>query len=340
MRMLTLFGGIGVGLVLSAAILVSRGVTLSELVNEFVIYIFFDEKGIGQMLTAATPLILVSLSASAALKLRFWNVGIDGQFWLGAIGATWISVNHIGPDELRLPLMMFVAVLFGGAWLIVPTAFKLKYGVDEIISTLLMTYVAFLLVQHLLYGVWRDPVSGYPVSPMFDERWERLSRVGLCNLNTVLYIALAATVVLWLVLEVSRLGFYATAVGTSISGATAAGIPVAGVILVCAAISGGIAGLAGGVVVAGQEYRLTQFAAQNYMFSAIVISFISRFRIIPGLVTALIVGAFYTAGDALKVFYQLPTAIVTLIEAIILLSVLVAEFFSRFHIKLGVARSG
>src|SRR5205085_12135383 len=122
-----------------------------------------------------------------------------------------------------------------------------------------------------------------------------------------------ATVALWLIMEVSRFGFYANAVGVSISGAVSAGVPVALIIMVAAALSGGIAGLAGAAVVAGQEYRLTQFAAQNYMFSAVVIAFISRFRIIPGLVTSLIGGAFYTAGDALTVFQQLPSAIVTVI---------------------------
>jgi len=330
---MTLAGGIAIGLVLSAGVLVASGVPLGNIVDEFILYVFFDRRGLGQMLTAATPLILVGLSAAAALKIKFWNVGIDGQVWLGAVAATWIAINDIGPDSLRLPLMLAAGAAGGALWLAVPAICKLRFGINEIIATLLLSYVAFLIVQHLLYGVWRDPTTGFPVSALFDAPAERLARLGWGNVHSGLFVALVTGVVLWFVYERSRFGFYVSAVGASVTGALGTGVPVAAITMLAAALSGGLSGLAGAVLVAGQEYRLTQFVAENYTFSGIVIAFIARFRIAPVLVAAVVVGAVYTAGDAMKVFYQLPAAVIVLIEAIVLLSVLIVEFFGRYHIR-------
>ena len=134
----------------------------------------------------------------------------------------------------------------------------------------------------------------------------------------------------------SRIGFYMDAIGANAEAARAAGIPVVLTMALAAAMSGGLAGVAGAGLAAGQEYRMTLFIAGGYTFSGIVIAFIGRFRPIPVIVTAFVVGGVYTAGDTLKVFYQLPAAITTLIEAIILLSFVVVEFFSRYRLTFGV----
>lgn len=113
-------------------------------------------------------------------------------------------------------------------------------------------------------------------------------------------------------------------------------MPVVLTTALAAAMSGGLAGVAGAGLAAGQEYRMTLFIAGGYTFSGIVIAFIGRFRPLPVVVTAFVVGGVYTAGDTLKVFYQLPGAITTLIEAVILLSLVTVEFFSRYHLTFGV----
>lgn len=330
-------GGLAAGLGAAAAVLLASGVSLSAVLGEFVIYVFFDRNGLAQTLTAATPLILTGLCASVALKLKFWNIGIEGQIWLGAIAATWVAVCDIGPDGGRLFLMFAAASAGGIAWIVVPALLRLCFGVSEVISTLLLSYVALLLAQHLLYGVWRDPDTGFPISPQFDPDVERLARLGLGNLHTGLWIALGIGLVMWALLQRSRFGFFVSAVGSNPLAAVGAGIPVLGVTLGAVMLSGGLAGLAGAVIVAGQEYRLTQFIAQGYTFSGIVIACIARFHPLAVVVAAIAIGGVYTAGDALKVFYQLPSAVVTLLESVMLLGLLLAEFFGRY--RLGVARS-
>lgn len=335
MRAATFVGGIALGLLISFGILVVSGVGPGQIINEFVVYVFLDLNGLAQVVTASTPLVLVGLASAAALKLKFWNIGVEGQMWLGCIAATGIAIFDIGPDWMRLPLMFVVAAAAGAAWVSIPAYLKLKFGVNEIITSLLLTYVAYKLVEHLLFGAWHDPGSAFPNSPHYDEGTERLARLGWGSSHTGIWIAIGASLALWFIMARSRFGFYMDAIGVNINTARAAGIPVVLTIAVAVLLSGGLAGIAGASLIAGQEYRMTLFIAWGYTFSGIVIAFIGRFRPIPVVITAFVVGGVYTAGDTLMVFYQLPRAITTLMEAIILLCLIVVEFFSRYHITFG-----
>ncbi len=332
LRSATFVGGIALGLLIAFGILVASGVKPGQIINEFVVYVFLDLNGLAQLVTASTPLVLVGLASAAALKLKFWNIGVEGQMWLGAIAATGVALFDIGPDWFRLPLMMIAAAVAGAAWVGMPAFLKIRFGVNEIITTLLLTYVAFKLVEHLLFGPWHDPGSAFPNSRRYDEDTERLARLGWGSSHTGIWIAAGASVVLWFIMARSRLGFYMDAIGVNAETARAAGIPVVLTVSLAVIMSGGLAGIAGAGLVAGQEYKLTLFVAGGYTFSGIVIAFIGRFRPIPVVITAFVVGGVYTAGDTLMVFYQLPRAITTLIEAVILFSLIVVEFFSRYHI--------
>ena len=255
--------------------------------------------------------------------------------WMGCIAATGVALFDVGPEWLRLPLMFVAAAVAGAAWVSIPAFLKLRFGVNEIITSLLLTYVAFKLVEHLLFGAWHDPGSAFPNSRHYDEGVERLARLGWGSAHSGIWIAVGASLVLWFIMTRSRFGFYMDAIGVNVNTARAAGVPVVLTIAVAVVMSGGLAGMAGAGLIAGQEYRMTLFIAWGYTFSGIVIAFIGRFRPIPVVITAFVIGGVYTAGDTLMVFYQLPRAITTLIEAVILLSLVMVEFFSRYHITFG-----
>jgi len=335
LKIATFAGGIALGLLISFAILVSSGVAPDAIVNEFVVFVFLDLNGLAHVVTEATTLALVGLASAAALKLKFWNIGVEGQVWLGALAATGVATFDIGPAGARLFLMFAAGALAGALWIAIPTFLKLKFEVNEIITTLLMSYVAYLFVQHMVFGAWQDPGTNFPVSAHFDEGIERLARLGWGNIHSGVFIALGACLPMWILMNFSRFGFYMDAIGANPVASKTAGIPVVLTVALAALLSGGLAGLAGVNIVAGQEYRLTQYIGQGYTFSGIVIAFVARFRPIPVVITAFVVGGVYTAGETLKVFYQLPEAIVVLIEAVILLSLVVVEFFGRYHITLG-----
>ncbi len=324
--------GIASGLLISAVILISIGVPASAIISEFIVHVYFTSRGLAHTTILATPLILVGLGAAAAVKLRFWNIGIEGQLWCGAMAATGVAIFDLGPEFARLPLMLFASAVAGVAWIGIPAIFKLRYRVNEIIMTLLMTYIAFLIVHHLLFGGWQDPSVTFPVSPQFDD-FERLALLGWGKTHAGILIALLAGFLMWLVMERSRFGFYAEAVGNNADAARAAGISVVLTISGAVILSGGLAGLAGGVIAAGTEYRLTQFLGHGYTFSAIVIAFIARFRPMQVVIAGFALAGVYTAGETLKVFYSVSEAVVILIEGVILLSLLISQFFSTYKVQ-------
>jgi ABC-type uncharacterized transport system permease subunit len=333
-RALTLLAGISIGIALATGLLLLSGVDLKGIINEFILYSFTNTRGLAQTLNKSTALVLIGLASAVALTLRFWNIGIDGQVWLGAIAATGIAIHDVGPPEIRLITMAAAAMAAGALWIGIPVFLKLKLGVNEVITTLMLSYVAFLIAQHLLYGDWRDPSTSFPVTENFGKETERLAGIGFGRVHSGLWLAVGAALVTSYLMLASRFGFYLKAVGLNPRGALSAGMPVT-LTLVCAVLlAGGLCGLAGFTVVAGQEFRLTQHVVSNFTFSAILIAFLARFNPVAVVPVSFLVAGLYTAGETLKAFYQLPLATILLVEALILLSIVATEFFAQYRIVL------
>ncbi|RJF87731.1 ABC transporter permease [Oleomonas cavernae] len=332
-RLATFAGGLAVGIGLSALLLWFAGVPGDALVDELFVQVFLSSDGLAQTVTGAAPLILVGLSSAFATRVRFWNIGIEGQLWWGAIAAAAIGIYDIGPPVLRPVLMLLAACLAGAAWIGLPLWLKVRYSISETVLTLLLTNIAFLFVQHLLFGAWKDPATGFPVSPQMQPA-EQLAKFGWGNVGLSIVIALAVALLLWLLIDRSRLGIYARAVGLNATTAKATGLPVTMTITMLVLLSGALSGLAGGLAVAATEYRLTQFLGGNYTFSGIVIGFLARTHPLGVVVAAFCVAGMFTAGSSLKVFYSLSDAVVVLIEGIILMSLLAAQFFATYKVAL------
>jgi ABC-type uncharacterized transport system permease subunit len=328
---LVLLGGLVVGLVATAIVLMLAGVGLSGIYQEFVLGIFSNRMSISAVLVQAAPLLVVGLSAVVAFRVRFWNIGIEGQMIFGSIFATFVAINDIGPESLRLPLMLVAAALGGMVWILVPALLKLRLGINEIISTLLLNYVAFNYLLYLLYGAWKDPRSSFPNSEQY-EPFERLPMIGWENVSWALPLALILAVVIWWLLNVSRFGFYARFVDANPKMAAAVGVPIAFVTLGAALMSGAISGIGGFVVSAGIEGRMTQSFFLGYTFSGILIAFLARNNPLIAILVALFVGVLFVAGQSLQVFYQIPGSMVQLIQAIIVISVAASEFFVRHRV--------
>lgn len=323
--------GLAVGLGLSVVILRVAGVDLGGIWQEFVVYTLFRPRGLASTLVEATPLVLVGLSAAIAFRVRFWNIGIEGQFVFGALGAALIALHDVGPDGARLPLMLLAAILGGALWTVVPLVLKLRLSVNEIISTLLLNYVAVFFMLNLLYGAWQDPVNRFPHTPQFDAA-ERLPLLGFENVSLGLVVALAAAAaVSWLALR-SRVGLYMTVTGSNPDMARAVGIPVVATTAAAVLVAGALSGLAGFAVAAGSEYRLTTSIAGGYLFSGIVVAFLARNNPIAAVVVAFLLGALYVGGQSLQVFYNLSAGVIELLQAIVVLAVAGSEFLVRYRI--------
>ena len=324
--------GLGIGLAISVAILLAAGVEAANIFEEFVVLTFFDRLGLSSVLIECSPLILVGLSAAVAFRVNFWNIGIEGQFFWGAIGATVIAIFDVGPPATRIGLMLILSLVGGFLWIAPPAIFKIKLGVNEVISTLLLNYVAYLFVLNQVYGAWQDKRDRFPHSEPFDAV-ERLPMLGWEKVHLGLLVSLAAVAFVWWLMQRSRFGAYMRFVGSNPQMALAAGIPVAMTVFLAVGLSGALSGAAGFVMGAAQEHRLTGTMAAGYGFSGIMIAFLARNNPVAVLVVAFMIGGLYAAGQSVKVFYSLPQALVSLIQAIVVMCVAASDFLVRYRLR-------
>jgi general nucleoside transport system permease protein len=326
----TLVAGIVLGIGLSAAALILSGVPAANLLDELVMETIFDGSNLKAVLFQAAPLIFVGLCAAMAFRVRFWNLGIEGQMIFGGIGATAVSLLHLGPDPSRLWLMGLAAMLAGGLWALIPVLLKQRLGVNEIISTLLLNYIAYYFLLHLLYGAWKDQ-DGFPHSVKYAAS-EILPDMS-AGISSALLIALIAVILLTYVTLRSRAGIYMRFVSADPGVANALGIPLRAIVLSTVLLSGSLAALAGFVVVSAQEGRLTQSFFNGYGVSGVLIGFLGRNNPIAAAVVAVLMSVLFVAGQNLQVFYSIPQSMVQLIQAVIVICVAGSDFFlvHRLH---------
>ncbi len=324
-----LIGSLAAGLVISVVILDFAGIAPLALAEELAGV--FNADSLSSVLVRAAPLILVGLGAGLAFRIGFWNLGLEGQMVFGGIAATAVSIHGIGPESTRLVVMAIAASLGGMAWVMLAYWMKVRFRVNEIISTLLMNYIASYVLLHLLYGAWQDSKTAFPQSSQYQP-FERLSDLGY-GINSALLIALAAVVLAGWGVHLSRAGFYMRFLSANATMARVVGIPVRAISLAVIAASGVAAGLAGFVNVAGQEGRLTQSFFDGYVFSGVLIAFLSRNDPIVVAIVGFLLAVLFVTGQTLQVFYQIPFTMVQLIEAIIVIAVASSEFLIRHRIR-------
>jgi simple sugar transport system permease protein len=319
------------GLVLSAIILAAAGVEPSSLLTEFGTAVA-DPQSLRAILNQSAPLILVGIAASIAFRARFWNLGLEGQMVMGGIAATAISLGKVGPDESRLLLMAIASALAGVVWVAVPLALKFFLKINEIIATLLLNYVAQYALYDLLFGVWKDPVDSFPHSAAYSAT-ERLP-VMAGWLQSGMMLAIVTVLFAFWVVQISRAGFYLRFIHANMAMADRMGVRTGRIVAAVVLTSGAIAGLAGFVVPSGMEGRLTQGFFEGYGFSGVLIAFLAQSNpLVAGLV-AMLVATLFVVGQSLQIFYQIPFAMVQLIQAIIVMCVAGADFFVRHRIIL------
>jgi simple sugar transport system permease protein len=327
---LVLPGALALGLTLSAAILLLVGVAPGDLVQTFIVDNLFVADNLRSVLTNTAPLILAGQAAALAFRVRFWNLGIEGQMVWGAIATTAVSVDRIGPEGVHLPLMLALALLAGLLWVAGAAALKLRLAVNEIITTLLLNYIAGYFLLHLVFGAWLDPKDSFPHSPQFLES-ERLPDLAW-GIPSALSLGFVVTILLWWLVRISRVGVYMRIIHANERMALAIGIPVTAVVLGAVLLSGALAGLAGFVVTAGEVGRLSQTFYQGFGFSAVLIAFLSRNDPLAVTCVAFLVALLYAGGNSLQIFDQIPASMVQLIQAIIVMAAASSEFLIRHRI--------
>lgn len=330
-RLLLSLSAVLIGLAISATILAMAGVPPSSLVSEFA-STAVDPESLKAVLNQAAPLVLVGIAASIAFRARFWNLGLEGQMIMGGIVATAVSLGHVGPDDTRIGLMAIGAMVAGMLWVALPLAMKYFLRINEIIATLLLNYIAQYALYQLLFGAWKDPTDSFPHSAAFSDA-ERLPVVGGW-LQAGLIVAIVIVILAFWLLQISRFGLYLQFIYANPFMAHRMGVKTSRIVTTVVLASGAIAGLAGFVVPTGMEGRLTQGFFEGYGFSGVLIAFLAQSNPLIASLVAFLVATLFVVGQSLQIFYQIPFAMVQLIQAIIVMCVAGADFFVRHRLIL------
>jgi simple sugar transport system permease protein len=287
----------------------------------------------------AIPLMLVGLACSIAFRMRLWNIGAEGQFFLGAFGASMIVLLPVLPEDapkwLFIITMALSGMLFGALWGFIPGFLKAKFNVNEIISTLMMNYIAIEWNKYFIYSVWSE--GGFQMSRMFQRNaWlPRLSDLAeqfpfFQGLTTHFGLAFAviAAVVLWWILSKSQWGYEIRLIGDNPRAAEYAGISIPKNIVLVMMVSGALAGLAGMSEISGVVHRLQESISPGYGYTGIIIAWLAKLNPIAVILASILFGALILAGREVQ-----PSGIPTLIQGVIMVALIASDYFLRNRVS-------
>jgi general nucleoside transport system permease protein len=292
---------------------------------------------ITETLTRATPMILTGLAAAIAFRAKLWNIGGEGQFYAGALMATWLGTGAISlPPYLMIPFLVIMGALAGGLLLLVPAILKNRLKVDEVVTTLLLNFVVLLFVNYLLEGPLKDPMSlGWPqAAPIIDEG-VLPAILSKSRVHLGLIIALAAAVFAWVVMRFTVWGYEIRAVGFNSAAAAFAGIGVNKTIILTALLSGGLAGIAGVSEVAGTKGYLTLDLSPGFGYAGIAVAMLAALHPLAVILSAVFLSGIFVGADSMSRALNVPTYISDVIVATSVLCVLVSIMFTRYRVRLG-----
>ncbi|NOY97599.1 MAG: ABC transporter permease [Chloroflexi bacterium] len=300
---------------------------------------------ISDTIVKATPILLTSLACSIAFRMKLWNIGAEGQFIMGAFGASAVVLLPVLPPEtspwIFIPVMALAGIAAGALWGFVPGYLKARFNVNEIISTLMMNYIAVSWVNFFIFGVWSE--GGFQMSPKFPKNaWlPRLSDYakeiplfrGLTT-HMGLFLGIAAAIVLWLIVYRSRWGYEIRLIGDNPRAAKYAGINITRNTVLVMMLSGALAGLGGMAEVTGVVHRLqTSPIAAGYGFTGIIVAWLAKLNPFATILVSILFGALILAGREIQ-----PSGVPKMIQGTILVCLIASDFLMRYRVR--IVRTG
>ncbi|AOY74964.1 ABC transporter permease [Clostridium formicaceticum] len=278
----------------------------------------------------AIPLLISSLGITLAFKMKFWNIGAEGQIIMGGIFATYFALFHSDwPHGILIAVMLVAGMVGGGLWALIPAFFKTKFGTNETLFTLMLNYIALYMIKYLTEGPWLDPnAGGFPKIASFHAN-ARLDRVFGVHAGWV--IGLIFVVFIFIYLKFSKHGYEISVVGESQNTAKYAGINVKKVIMRTMFLSGGICGIAGMAQATGAAYTLSEGIAGGVGFTAIIVAWLSYLNPILILVVTILFSILEKGCSVMQSAFGLSAAVSAILQGIILFFILGFDFFRKYQ---------
>lgn len=280
----------------------------------------------------AVPLLISSLGVALAFKMKFWNIGAEGQIIVGGIFATFFGLFCSDIPHIPLIIIMLAAgAVGGGIWALIPAYFKCKFDTNETLFTLMMNYIALYFIKYFAEGPWRDPESsGFPKIAMLEES-ARLDKVFGVHMGWI--IALVLVAIVYVYLKYTKSGYEISVVGESHNTARYAGINVNKVVLRTLFLSGAICGIAGMIQVSGAAYTLDAGIAGGVGFTAIIVAWLARLNAPVCLLVSLLFAVLTKGCSVMQSAFSISSTVSEILQGLILFSVLASDFFIEYRIR-------
>lgn len=287
---------------------------------------------IRQTVKIAVPLLGCALAIAPCFKMRFWNIGGEGQITMGAVAATFFALNFAGtiPHVLLLVIMFIAAAIAGGLWAFIPAFFKAKWNTNETLFTLMMNYIAIGIVAWLQGGPWEGR-KGSQLIPMFDDA-ARLPNVLGVHCGWILVLVLV--VLMYFYMNKTKQGYEIAVIGDSANTARYAGMNVGWIIMRTMFISGAICGVVGFMTVSGANYTLYSGVANGVGFTSITVAWLSQLNSFAMIFISMMLAVLEKGANTLQTRMSVPASISDIITGILLFAMLSCEFFINYRMIL------
>lgn len=309
-----------IALAAAAILLAVAGHNPLEVYRLLVAESFGGIKRVAATLAAATPLILTGLATAIAFRAGAFNVGVEGCVYVGGLAAAYVGFTFVGlPGVVLIPLALSAGLLVGSLWMLVPGVLKARLDVDEVVTTLMLNFIAISLTAYLVNGPLLAPGSANSATPMIAEAARLPRLMPPSTLNVGFLIAIALLVLYWLWGNRTALGFETRLAGMNARFASASGINVPSLIVKMMLLSGAIGGLAGAIHAQGSVGRFVAGFSPGYGFTGIAVALLGRGSAIGILLAAILFGALATSGATIQLFSDVPIEIVNILQGMVMI---------------------
>ena len=296
-----------------------------------------DSYSLQELVVKATPLVMIAIGLSLCYLANAWNIGAEGQFLVGAVAGSWLAVKTQGTEvgHWVMPAMLLLGAVAGALYALIPAICKVRFGASEILTSLMLVYVADLFLDYLVRGPWRDPAGfNFPTTAEFDPvaTVPVLIEGGRLHLGAVmaLLVVAAAAVLLGRTIK----GFEIRVVGAAPRAARFGGFNSNQLTLLTFAISGALAGLAGIIEVAGPVGHLQPGISPGYGFTAIIVAFLGRLNPIGILIAGIFLALTFIGGEQAQIAMKIPLDVTKVFQGILLFYVLACDSLILYHFRL------
>ena len=317
-------------LLLGAVLIAFSGVSPLKAYQAMIFSAFGAPNSWGETLIKTIPLLLAGLGAAFAFRARIFNIGIEGQIYLGALGGAAVGL-FLGdlPAVIGIPLMLLAGFLAGGLWAGIAGFLKVRFKANEIIITLMMNYLAFELTSYLLNGPWRDPKGTEPYTAVFAKGTLLPVILPGTRLHAGILVAILVTGLVWWIVNRTVLGYQVTVTGASLEASRYSGLKINWILLATFVISGGLAGLAGASEAAGVHHRMLLGLSPSYGYTAIAVAMLGQLNPIGVALAAFLFAGLIVGVNGMQDFMGVPVSLVFILEGAVLLFILCSQYFRK-----------